>query len=105
MAIPAAPRRASGGRALAALGGLRDGLEPGEAADLVWVHNDPALYHRLVIERRWAKKHSRSGCTRRSDSSFARKNYRRCGQAPVSSRARRSASMDPGGGLDEYTSS
>jgi hypothetical protein len=25
--------------------------------DLVWVHNDPALYHRLVIERRWAKKH------------------------------------------------
>ena len=57
MAIPAAPRRASGGRALAALGGLRDGLEPAEAADLVWVHNDPALYHRLVIERRWAKKH------------------------------------------------
>jgi hypothetical protein len=43
--------------ALAALGGLRDGLEPAEAADLVWVHNDPALYHRLVIERRWAKKH------------------------------------------------
>ena len=43
--------------ALAALGGLRDGLELAEAADLVWVHNDPALYHRLVIERRWAKKH------------------------------------------------
>jgi len=21
------------------------------------MHNDPALYHRLVIERRWAKKH------------------------------------------------
>jgi AcrR family transcriptional regulator len=43
-------------RALAALGGLRDGVEPAEAADLLWVHNDPALYHRLVIERRWAKK-------------------------------------------------
>ena len=42
--------------ALDALGGLREGLEPVEAADLVWVHNDPALYHRLVIERRWAKK-------------------------------------------------
>jgi AcrR family transcriptional regulator len=41
---------------LDALGGLRKGLEPDEAADLVWVHNDPALYHRLVIERRWAKK-------------------------------------------------
>ena len=42
--------------ALATLDGLRDGLEPAEAADLVWVHNDPGLYHRLVIERRWAKK-------------------------------------------------
>lgn len=42
--------------ALAALGGLREGLERAEAADIVWVHSDPALYHRLVIERRWAKK-------------------------------------------------
>ena len=42
--------------ALEALGGLRAGLEPAEAADIVWVHNDPALYQRLVIERRWAKK-------------------------------------------------
>jgi hypothetical protein len=31
-------------------------LEPAEAADIVWVHNDPALYQRLVIERRWGKK-------------------------------------------------
>src|SRR6476661_774619 len=42
--------------ALDALGGLRAGLEPAEAADIVWVHNDPALYQRLVIERRWGKK-------------------------------------------------
>jgi AcrR family transcriptional regulator len=53
-------QRHSGARsvvgALDALGGLREGLEPAEAADIVWVHSDPALYHRLVIERRWAKK-------------------------------------------------
>jgi AcrR family transcriptional regulator len=34
-------------------GGLRAGLDADMAADLVWVLNDPALYHRLVHERGW----------------------------------------------------
>jgi AcrR family transcriptional regulator len=37
-----------------ARGGLRVGLDPGPAADAVWVLNDPGLYHLLVNQRGWA---------------------------------------------------
>jgi AcrR family transcriptional regulator len=37
-----------------ARGGLREGLDPGPAADAVWVLNDPGLYHLLVNQRGWA---------------------------------------------------
>ena len=32
---------------------LRHGLGVSSAADLLWTFNDPALYHRLVVERGW----------------------------------------------------
>jgi len=35
-------------------GRLRKGLTKGDAADIVWVLNDPGLYHHLVLERGWA---------------------------------------------------
>lgn len=35
-------------------GGLAGGLDPDTAADLVWLHSDPILYHRLVLERGWS---------------------------------------------------
>lgn len=34
-------------------GSLRNGLTKGEAADLVWVLNDPGMYHHLVLSRGW----------------------------------------------------
>jgi hypothetical protein len=34
-------------------GGIRDGLDPEAAADVVWLINDPSLYVRLVAERGW----------------------------------------------------
>jgi len=34
-------------------GGLRTGLGRSDAADIVWVLNDPGLYHHLVLERGW----------------------------------------------------
>ena len=34
--------------------GLRADLDRDEAADLAWVHSDPALHHRLVIQRGWS---------------------------------------------------
>ena len=34
-------------------GGIRDGLDPVAAADVVWLLIDPALYVRLVVERGW----------------------------------------------------
>jgi AcrR family transcriptional regulator len=34
-------------------GTLRNGLDREAAADLVWVLNDPGLYHQLVLERSW----------------------------------------------------
>ena len=39
---------------LARKGRLRDGLAKGDAADLVWVLNDPGLYHHLVFLRGWS---------------------------------------------------
>ncbi len=37
----------------AAKGPLRDGIDPESAADVVWVLNDPGLYHLLVNVRGW----------------------------------------------------
>lgn len=34
-------------------GGIRTSLEPSHAADLIWVLNDPGLYHMLVHRRGW----------------------------------------------------
>lgn len=34
-------------------GGLRRGLDPESAADIVWLLNDPGTYHMLVGRRRW----------------------------------------------------
>ncbi len=39
---------------LARHGGLRDGIANDTAADIVWVHSDPGMYHRFVIERHWS---------------------------------------------------
>jgi len=39
---------------LADRGALRPGLAPAEAADILWLLNDPVVYHRLVIEQGWA---------------------------------------------------
>ena len=38
---------------LAAVGGLRPGLDLEQAIDIAWVFNDPTLFHRLVTERGW----------------------------------------------------
>lgn len=40
-------------RALADRGVLRPGLSVAEAADVLWLFNDPAVYHRLVLEQGW----------------------------------------------------
>jgi AcrR family transcriptional regulator len=32
---------------------LKPGLTPAEAADILWLLNDPGVYHRLVIEQKW----------------------------------------------------
>jgi AcrR family transcriptional regulator len=39
---------------LARIGGLRSGVAVEHAADLIWLHGDPALYRRLVLERGWS---------------------------------------------------
>jgi AcrR family transcriptional regulator len=38
---------------LEARGGLRPGLDAGSTADLIWVLNDPGMYHMLVLQRGW----------------------------------------------------
>ena len=38
---------------LADRGALKPGLTPSEAADILWLLNDPSVYHRLVIEQKW----------------------------------------------------
>ncbi|MBV9381259.1 MAG: TetR/AcrR family transcriptional regulator [Streptosporangiaceae bacterium] len=38
---------------LAARGALQPGLTPAEAADVLWLLNDPGVYHRLVTEQGW----------------------------------------------------
>ena len=51
-------QRLNGMRVLAQLVADRDALKPDltalEAADVLWLFNDPAVYHRLVIEQRWS---------------------------------------------------
>jgi AcrR family transcriptional regulator len=47
----AAMRRPAG--LLARRDALRPGLTVAMAADILWLHNDPALYHRLVHRRQW----------------------------------------------------
>jgi AcrR family transcriptional regulator len=37
-------------------GGLRPGVSVRRAADLLWLHDDPAVYHRLVVERGWSQR-------------------------------------------------
>jgi AcrR family transcriptional regulator len=37
-------------------GGLRSGLSVSDAVDIVWVHNDPILFYRLVQQRGWSAK-------------------------------------------------
>ncbi len=39
---------------LADRGALKPGLTASEAADILWLFNDPAVYHRLVIEQHWS---------------------------------------------------
>ena len=38
---------------LADRGALKPGLTPAEAADVLWLLNDPGVYYRLVIEQQW----------------------------------------------------
>jgi len=38
---------------LADRGALKPGMSAAEAADILWLFNDPAVYHRLVIEQGW----------------------------------------------------
>jgi len=38
---------------LADRGALKPGLTPAEAADVLWLLNDPGVYYRLVIEQHW----------------------------------------------------
>jgi AcrR family transcriptional regulator len=38
---------------LADRGALKPDLTPSEAADILWLLNDPGVYHRLVIEQKW----------------------------------------------------
>jgi AcrR family transcriptional regulator len=50
-------------RALTKLGPLRTGLNTRTATDLLWVLNDPALYHLLVVERGWPIRRFRNWLT------------------------------------------
>ncbi len=57
-------QRLAGARAfvkhLANHGGLAAGLDLGAAADIAWVHSDPALYRWLVLERHWSRERFRA---------------------------------------------
>src|SRR6478735_7034390 len=53
-----AERRTGAGnivRLLEERGGIRPGLDPASAADIIWLLNDPGLYVRLVGERGWTR--------------------------------------------------
>ena len=38
---------------LADRGALKPGLTPAEAADVLWLLNDPGVYYRLIVEQHW----------------------------------------------------
>jgi AcrR family transcriptional regulator len=40
---------------LADRGALKSDLSAAEAADILWLFNDPAVYQRLVVERQWSQ--------------------------------------------------
>ena len=40
-------------QSLAERGALKPDLTPAEAADILWLLNDPGVYHRLVTEQKW----------------------------------------------------
>jgi AcrR family transcriptional regulator len=40
-------------QAIADRGALKPDLTPSEAADILWLLNDPSVYHRLVTEQKW----------------------------------------------------
>jgi hypothetical protein len=40
---------------LAAKSQLRDGLDPGSATDIMWVHMSPDVYMDLVVRRGWSE--------------------------------------------------
>jgi len=42
---------------------LRRPLTVNQAADLLWLHNDPILYHQLVHQRQWTPAHFRAWLT------------------------------------------
>jgi AcrR family transcriptional regulator len=56
--------RLSGAESIASLlrkkGGLRRGLSIERARDVIWVYNDPGLYHALVAARRWRHNYFRN---------------------------------------------
>jgi AcrR family transcriptional regulator len=41
-------------------GALRKGLDDESAADIIWILNDPGLYHQLVLQRGWTPERFRS---------------------------------------------
>jgi AcrR family transcriptional regulator len=51
---------------------LRDGLTVPMAADILWLHNDPALYHRLVHKRQWTPAQFQDWLTRALQSQLLR---------------------------------
>jgi AcrR family transcriptional regulator len=57
LAAETAQQRLTGMRAMAGMlrerGFLKPSLDVEQAADILWLHNDPNVYHRLVIERGW----------------------------------------------------
>lgn len=46
-------------------GGVRDGLDPLTAADIVWVLNDPGMYHQFVHQRGWTRTTTKPGSPKR----------------------------------------
>jgi hypothetical protein len=47
------PRRVNVVKMVREYGPLRKGLDDESAADIIWILNDPGLYHQLVLQRGW----------------------------------------------------
>jgi AcrR family transcriptional regulator len=60
-------QRLTGAKQIAALlqrkRGLRKGLSPDRARDIIWVYNDPGLYHALTGVRNWRQSYYREWLT------------------------------------------